>query len=421
MLDIKFIRENPNEVKAGAKAKNIEVDIDAILKLDAEHRALISETEALKAEQNRASEAIASIIDKAERAEKIAASKEIKAKVGESQAKLEAVDADLAALLRMIPNLPRPDVKIGRDDRENYVIRTVGEPREIAFPAKDHMAIGEDLDIIDTERATKIAGARFGFLKGDAALLEFALVQYALTTVMPDGFRPVIPPILLNEKTMSGMGYLDRGRDEVYHLPSDDLFLAGTSEQSLGGMHADETFAEADLPRRYAGFSTCFRREAGSYGRDVRGILRVHQFDKIELFSYTLPEKSDEEHELLLSLEEKIMQGLGLPYRVLGIVSGDLGDPASRKYDIETWIPSQQTYRETHSTSTCTDWQARRLNIRVRRSDGRTEHAHMLNGTAVAVGRMLIAILENYQREDGTVEIPPSLVPYMGGKTVIER
>jgi seryl-tRNA synthetase len=419
MLDIKFIRENPEAVKRGLSAKNVTVDVDNLLRLDAERRSLIGESETLKASQNRASEVIAKVADPAEKKQKIEELRGVKESVKELGEKLAVVEADFDKLMRLIPNLPRPDVKVAKDDSDNYVIRSINEPPKFDFEVRDYMAIGEKLGIIDTERAAKASGARFGYLLGDAALMEFALVQYTLATLLQDGFVPVVPPVLLGEKAMAGMGYLDRGRDEVYHLDEDNLFLTGTSEQSLGALHMDEVLREEDLPLRYVGFSTCFRREAGSYGKDVRGILRVHQFDKLEMFSYTVAENSDKEHELLLAMEERLVGGLGLPYHVLGIVSGDLGDPAARKYDLETWIPSQHTYRETHSTSTCTDWQARRLNIRVRRLDGTMEFAHTLNGTAFAIGRILIAILENYQNADGTVRVPEALLPYMHGRTVI--
>ncbi len=420
MIDIKFLRENPEAVRQGAKAKNVEVDIDAIMKLDVRRRHLIAESESIKAGQNKASEEIAKVKDVAERQAKIAAVKEAKERYKALELELQQAEADLDKAMRLIPNLPRPDVKIGKDDSENYVIRTYKEPTKFAFEPKDYMTLGEELDIIDTERAAKVSGARFGYLKGDGALLEFALMQYALNLLVPEGFVPVIPPVMISEKAMGAMGYLDRNEDEIYYLPADNLYLVGTSEQSIGPMHMDETFREAELPRRYVGFSTCFRREAGSYGKDTRGILRVHQFDKMEMFTFVLPENSDKEHEYLLSLEEKFMQGLGLPYHVLGICSGDLGDPAARKYDIEVWMPSQKTYRETHSTSTCTDYQARRLNERVRRNDGRTEFVHTLNGTVFS-GRPALAILENFQQADGSVEIPTVLLPYMGGKTHITK
>ena len=419
MIDIKLVRENPNGVRQGAAAKNVDVDIDAILKLDSERRRLIGESEKLKADQNRASDEISKEKDAAARQAKIAVVKESKEKMKALESELQAAEAALDKALRLIPNLPRPDVKIGKDDTFNYVIRSFKEPTKFGFEPKDYMTLGEALDIIDTERAAKVSGARFGYLKGDGAMLEFALVQYALHLLAAEGFTPVVPPVMVGERAMAAMGYLDRGRDEIYRLQEDNLYLVGTSEQSIGPMHMDETFREAELPRRYVGFSTCFRREAGSYGKDTRGILRVHQFDKLEMFSFTVPEKSDDEHLKLLALEEKLLQGLGLPHHVLGICSGDLGDPAARKYDLETWIPSQKTYRETHSTSTCTDYQSRRLNIRVRRDDGRMEFVHTLNGTAFAIGRIIIAIIENFQQADGSIEIPAVLAPYMGGKTHI--
>ncbi|MDD5251245.1 MAG: serine--tRNA ligase [Patescibacteria group bacterium] len=418
MIDIKLIRENPEAVKAGCRAKNADVDIDAVIRLDAERRELIQKSEGLKAQQNRESEEVAKAAP-AERAAKIEALKKIKDEFRALEARLDATSAELDKLLRLIPNLPRPDVKVGKDDSENFVISTFMEPTKFDFDPKDYMTLGEKLGIIDVERAGKVSGARFGFLLREGALLEFALVQYAMKTLLPEGFAPVVPPVMINEKAMGGMGYLDRGRDEIYHLAEDNLFLVGTSEQVIGAMHMDEIMNEVDLPLRYVGFSSCFRREAGSYGKDVRGILRVHQFDKLEMFSFTTPEVSDKEHEFLRSMEERLLQGLKLPHHVLGICSGDLGDPAARKWDLETWIPSQNTYRETHSTSTCTDYQARRLNIRLRRKDGTVEILHTLNGTAFAIGRTIIAILENYQQADGSIRVPEALQPYMNGITVI--
>jgi seryl-tRNA synthetase len=418
MIDIRLIRENPAAVKAGCKAKNADVDIDAVVRLDVERRELIQQSETLKAQQNRESEAVAKAAP-AERAIKIEALKKIKETVKELEAKLETISASLDILLRLIPNLPRPDVKIGKDDSENYVISTFKEPTKFDFEPKDYMTLGEKLGIIDVERASKVSGARFGYLKGEGALLEFALIQYAMKTLLPEKFCPVVPPVMINERAMGGMGYLDRGRDEIYHLAEDDLYLVGTSEQVIGSMYMDEILNETDLPLRYVGFSTCFRREAGSYGKDVRGILRVHQFDKLEMFTFSKPEDSDKEHEFIRSMEERLLQGLELPHHVLGICSGDLGDPAARKWDLETWIPSQKTYRETHSSSTCTDYQARRLNIRLRRKDGTVELLHTLNGTAFAIGRTLIAIIENYQQADGSIRVPEVLKPYMNGITVI--
>jgi seryl-tRNA synthetase len=419
MLDIKFIRENPDAVKAGLAAKQVEIDIDRLLAVDTDRRALIQQIEELKARQNKESEMVSKEKDKSVRDEKITALKELKDQIKAIDPKLEAVSNEFDQLMRLIPNLPADDVKVGKDDSENYTIREVGERPAFDFKAKDYMELGESLGIIDVERASKTSGSRFGFLIGDGALLQFALVQYVLGQLVPEGFAPVVPPVLINERAMGAMGYLERGADEIYHLDKDDLYLIGTSEQVLGAMHMDETFQEAELPRRYVGYSSCFRREAGSYGKDVRGILRVHQFDKLEMFSFVLPENSDEEHEKLLAMQEQLLHGLGLPYRVVGIVSGDLGDPAARKYDIEAWVPSQDTYRETHSTSTCTDWQARRLNVRVKRKGGELQFCHTLNGTAFAIGRAMLAILENNQEADGSVAVPAALIPFMGGKTHI--
>ncbi len=274
--------------------------------------------------------------------------------------------------------------------------------------------------MIDVERATKVSGSRFVYLKGDLVMLEFALVQYALSTLTRRGFIPVMPPHLISREAMSAMGYLDHGgEEEVYHLKNDDLVLIGTSEQAIGPMHMNELFDASEFPLRYAGFSPCYRREAGSYGRDTRGILRMHQFDKIEMFSFVLPDASDEEHHMLLSVEEELMQGLKLPHRVMKLCSGDIGAPSARTYDIETWMPSQNVYRETHSTSNTTDFQTRRLNIRVKH-EGKNILAHALNGTAFAIGRTLIAIMENYQQEDGSIVVPDVLRSYVG-KDVIKK
>jgi len=276
------------------------------------------------------------------------------------------------------------------------------------------LALNDELNWIDTERAGKAIGSRFGYLLRDAVNLEFALVRFAFGILQKEGFIPIVPPVFLKPEAMRGMGYLDYNEDEVYHLEKDDLYLIGTSEQAIGAMHMNEIFTEKELPLRYAGFSSCFRREAGSYGKDTKGILRVHQFDKIELFSFVKPENSKEEHEFLLGLEEKLMRSLNLPYRVLQICTGDLGVQAANKYDIETWLPGQNQYRETHSTSNDTDFQSRRLNIKYKNeATGKNELVYTLNGTAFAVGRILIAIMENYQQEDGTIKIPDALKPLL--------
>ncbi len=396
MLDIKFIRENSKKVKEGCQKKQVKVDIDHLLELDEQRRKFIQEIETLKSEKNKLGK------DEIEKAKKI--KKEIK----KIEPKLGKVEKEFKKLMKQVPNLPLDEVPEGKDENDNKVLRQEGQKPKFNFPAKDYLTIAEKLDIIDIARAAKVSGTRFSYLKGEAVLLEFALIQLAFEVLTKEGFRPIIPPVMLNHKAMEGMGYLDRGADEVYHLEKDNLYLVGTSEQSIGVMHMNEIFKEEDLPRRYVGFSTCFRREAGAYGKDTKGILRVHQFDKIEMFSFCSPDKSKEEHQLLLSIQEKLMKLLDLPYQVVQICAGDLGDPAANKIDIETWLPGQNQYRETHSTSNCTDWQARRLNIRYRDKDG-LKFVHTLNGTTLAIGRMLIAIIENYQQKDGTFKSPKAL------------
>ena len=332
---------------------------------------------------------------------------------------LAILDVQWMRMLLRFPNPALPDVKVGKDETKNEVIKTVGTPRTREEGMKDYLTLCAPHDWVDTDRAGKVSGTRFGYIKGDLARLEFALVSFVMDRLMPKGFIPVVPPTLVKEPAMRGMGYLERGEDEIYQTKQDGFFLIGTSEQSIGPMHQDEIFLRTELPRRYVAFSTCYRREAGSYGKDTKGILRVHQFDKVEMFCFTLPEQSDTEHEFLLACEEDLVQALELPYHVLKMCTGDLGDPAARKYDIECWIPSEQTYRETHSTSTCTDFQARRLNIRYRKEHGGQGTVHTLNGTAFAIGRTLIALIENHQQPDGSVRIPAALQPYLGGKARI--
>ncbi len=407
MLDITLIRNNPEQIKKGLAAKNADpVLVDNFLKLDEKWRSLVKQADDLRAEQKKLGE---------ER--KIEEAKKLKEELKKLEADVSDLDKMRQEALHQMPNPPLDSVPIGKDESENKVIREWGEKPGLENP-KDYLELAQNLGIIDVERAAKVSGSRFGYLKGSAALLEFALVQLAMETAREHGFTPVIPPVLVNEKSMWSMGYLERGKDEIYYLPADDLYLVGTSEQSIGPMHMDEILKEEELPKRYIAFSPCFRREAGSYGKDTKGILRVHQFDKVEMFSFTKPEDSIKEHQLLLSIEESLMQKLKIPYRVLNICSGDLGDPAAAKYDIEAWMPGQNSgkgeYRETHSTSNTTDFQARRLGVKYRNAEGEAELVHMLNGTAFAIGRMLIAIIENYQTEEGTVKVPEVLRPYLG-------
>ena len=334
--------------------------------------------------------------------------------------RLEKIENELHSLLLQLPNIPFDDVPVGKDDLQNVIVRHVGrKPIWLFAKPKDYMQLAENLDLIDTERAGKVAGARFGYIKGDLVLLEFALINLAMDICRKEKFIPIIPPIMLKEQMARGTGYFEATDEkEAYFLTEDKMYLAGTAEQPMAAMHANEVFAEKDLPKRYVAFSTCFRREAGSYGKDTKGILRVHQFDKLEMFILCKPEDSKKEHELLLKIEEKLMQLLKLPYQVINICTGDLGRPAAKKYDIETWIPSEKKYRETHSTSNCTDFQSRRLNIKYKDKSNKLKFVHMLNGTAFAMPRILVSIIENYQQKDGSIKVPKALQKYCGFKVI---
>ena len=330
---------------------------------------------------------------------------------------MKEYEEDLKKLLLQIPNPPKEDVKVGKNDTENDIVKTWGEPPKFDFQPKDHLTLGEALGIIDVERASKISGARFYFLKNEGALLEFALREFAFELLIKEGFTPVIPPVMIKTEVMKGLGYMENGGDEdMYIFEKDGLVLVGTSEQSIVSMHKDEVLDVKELPKRYVGFSTCFRREAGSYGKDTRGILRAHQFDKVEMVSFVKQGEDDKEHEYLLSIEEKLLQSLGTPYQVVKMCRGDLGFPAARKYDLEAWIPSEGKYREVTSTSTTTDFQARRLNIKYR-EEGKNEFVNILNGTAFST-RPLIAIIENFQQEDGSIQVPEVLQKYVGKKVI---
>ncbi len=417
MIDIKTILEQPERVAQNNANRGKDIDVTVLTTLAQKRLVLVDAIQVLRTRSNQ----IAELIPKAsveERVPLVEEGKRVKEEAKGHEAELSLVEAAMETEARKYPNLLREDVPVGADETANEVVRTFMEPTKFSFEPKDHLTLGEQLGMIDVERATKVSGTRFVYLNGDLVLLEFALIQYAFSILGKQGFVPVMPPHIISTNAMSKMGYLDHGgEEEVYHLKNDDAVLIGTSEQAIGPMLMDELLDETKLPLRYMGFSSCYRREAGSYGRDVRGILRMHQFDKIEMFSFTAPEESDKEHALLLSLEEQLMQGLKLPHRVLRLCSGDIGAPSARTYDIETWIPSEQKYRETHSTSNTTDFQTRRLNIRVKR-EGKNVLAHALNGTAFAIGRTLIAIMENYQQEDGSIVVPEVLRAYVGKDVV---
>jgi len=410
MLDIKFIRENIDEVKKGCQKKQAKVDIDRLLELDKKRRELLKKSEDLRAEQNKISK-------QAGTKEQIEKAKELKEEIRKIEPELKKIEKKFNDLMLLVPNLPQEHVPEGRDERENVVLRKAGEKPKFGFQPKDYLEIAENLGLIDVKRAGKVSGSRFGYLKKEVVLLEFALVNLVFDTLVKKGFVPVLPPVMIKAKMALGMGYLEQTDDEeAYYLPKDDLYLVGTSEQSIGAMHSEEVLN--DLPKKYVGFSTCFRREAGSYGKDTKGIFRVHQFDKAEMFVFCKPEDSKKEHEVLLSSEEELMKSLKLPYQVVNICAGDLGKPAAAKYDIETWIPSENRYRETHSTSNCTDFQARRLNVRYKRKDNKLDFVHTLNGTAFAMGRTIIAIIENYQQKDGSVKVPKVLQKYLSFKVI---
>lgn len=403
MLDIKFIKENKKEVLKGIKAKGFNVDINLVLELDKKQNVLRKQIEELNMERKKNA-------DK----KNIEKGRQIKEKLSKLAGEMKVINGQIYDILKKLPNLPLLEVPIGKNETENVILREVGEKPIFNFPAKNYIALSEKLNWIDTERAGKAIGSRFGYLLRDAVDLEFALVRFALDVLKKEKFIPIVPPVFLKPEAMRGMGYLDYNEDEVYYLEKDNLYLIGTSEQAIGAMHMNEVLDAKSMPLKYVGFSSCFRREAGSYGRDTKGIMRVHQFDKVEMFSFTKSEDSKREHEFFLSMEEKLMKALELPYRVLQMCTGDLGFQAANKIDIETWLPGEKNYRETSSTSNVTEFQSRRLNIKYKNKvTGKNEFVHTLNGTAFAIGRMIIAIMENYQQKDGTIKIPTVLEGYI--------
>jgi len=419
MLDVKFIRQYPNKVKEGCQNKQVKVDIDRLLELDKKRREYLKKAESLRAEENRLSYLISKEVDPTKRDELLQRAQEIKAGARDYENSLKEITPEFEKLMLQIPNLPLDDVPVGKDERDNVVLREVGKRPEFKFKPKDYLEISEKLDLIDIKRAAKVSGTRFGFLKKEAAWLEFALINLTFDTLTKQGFIPIVPPVMIKPEMARGMGYPEQfDGEEAYYIEKDKLFLIGTSEQSIGAMHSEEIFEEKDLPKRYLGFSTCFRREAGAYGKDTKGIFRVHQFDKVEMFSFCQPEKSRKENQFFLEMEEKLMKSLKIPYRIVRMCTGDLGFSTAAKYDIEAWIPSQNRYRETHSTSNCTDFQSRRLNIRYRDKSGKLNFVHTINGTAFAIGRTLIAIIENYQQKDGSIKVPEILQKYLKFKVI---
>jgi len=417
MIDLKVLRENPEVMKKSQTVRGENPDlVDAVLAADDARRAALSEYELLRAEQNVISKSVASAKGD-EKAALLEKAKSLSASVKNAEAKKNEAEVRAKDTLMGLSNFIDPIAPVG-GEADFKVIEEVGTPRDFkkeGFEAKDHVELGKILGAIDVERGAKVSGSRFYYLTGMGAMLEFALVNYAIASASKNGFIPVIPPVLVKPAAMEGTGFLGQAAENVFHLKEDDFYLVGTSEVPLAAYHMDETLDANKLPLRYSGYSSCFRREAGTYGKDTRGIIRVHQFDKVEMFSFCKPEDAKAEHLRILQWEKDFLDAMEIPYRVIDVASGDLGASAARKFDCEAWIPTQGTYREVTSTSNCTEFQARRLNIRMKDNEG-TKAIATLNGTLVAIPRMIVAILENHQNADGTVNVPAALQPFLAMK-----
>ena len=415
MLDLKFIRENAAAVQENCRNRGVEADVGLVVELADRRSTLIQELNELKQEQNRVAKSIGQERDAEARERLIVGSREMKQEIPAKETELHAVEEQMRDEQLKIPNMTHPDSPIGRDDSENVEIRRSGDIPDFPFEPKDHVELGESLGIIDFEAGAKTTGSKFYFLRGDAVLLELGLIRYALDLLAGYGYEPTITPDLARDEALVGTGFIPRGPEtQIYSVEDDDLSLVATAEIPLAGQLTDEIVEEDRLPLRYAGLSHCFRTEAGSHGRASRGLYRVHQFTKVEMFAFTTPDTSEQIHDEMVEIEERIFQGLGLPYRVVDICTGDLGGAAYRKYDLEAWMPGRDDFGEVTSTSNTTDYQARRLRIRYRKDGGRPQLLHTLNGTAIAMSRALIALLEIYQQEDGSVSLPDALVPYVG-------
>ncbi|MEU4698757.1 serine--tRNA ligase [Nonomuraea dietziae] len=412
MIDLRTLREDPDRLRASQRARGEDdTVVDTLLDLDERRRAALTSFESLRAEQK----SMGKSVSKASGEEKQALlqrAKELAGQVKSAEAEAEKLAVELEELIGTIPNIVQSEAPHGGED-DYVVLETVGEPRAFDFEPRDHLELGELLGAIDMERGAKVSGSRFFFLRGAGARLQLGLLNMAMQQAIESGFVPMITPVLVKPETMAGTGFHVAHDKEIYRLPEDDLYLVGTSEVSLAGYHADEILDGSQLPLRYAGWSSCFRREAGSYGKDTRGIIRVHQFDKVEMFSYVRPEEAAEEHQRLLAWEKDMLAKIEVPYRIIDTAAGDLGMSAARKFDCEAWIPTQGRYRELTSTSNCTEFQARRLGARFRDKDGKPQHLATLNGT-LATTRWIVAILENHQQADGSVVVPKALRPYVG-------
>lgn len=426
MLDLKFIRDHLDEVRQNCANRNVKVDLDRFLALESGRREAIGALEELRRRQNDTAAAMKGKLDPAQREALIAQGRELKQQAQEAEERERTAEAELQELARQIPNMTHPAAPVAATEEGNREVRRVGEPTRFGFKALDHVQLGEKLDLIDFDAGAKVAGQKFYYLKNEAVLLEQAMVLYALHHLRRKGFAPVMTPDLARESILTGIGFNPRGDEtQIYSVANTDLCLIATAEITLGGMLADAILEEASLPKRYVGVSHCFRTEAGAAGRESKGLYRVHQFTKIEMFAFTAPEASEAMHEEFLAHEEALFQGMGIPYRVVDICTGDLGGPAYRKYDLEAWMPGRGEageWGEVTSTSNCTDYQSRRLGIRMKREgEKKPVYVHMLNGTAIAISRALIAVLENYQQADGSVVVPEVLRPYMGGVERIAR
>jgi seryl-tRNA synthetase len=427
MLDAAFIREHLDEVKANCRNRNVSADPDAVVRFDDERKRIEQQVQTLQQRQNEIQKITAKEKDPARKQELIAEGKTLREQVAGLEKQRDQVKADLHAVLVTIPNMTHPDAPVGTTGDDNKVISAWGEPTRFDFPSRDHVALSEALDLVDFEAGADVAGQKFYYLKNEAALLEIALVQYAMQTLVREGYTPVITPDVARVEVLEGIGFIPRDPDpnkrQIYSIADSDLCLIATAEITLGGMHRNKIFDELDLPKKYVGLSHCFRTEAGAPGRDTKGLYRVHQFTKIEMFAFCTPDQSEAIHLELLRIEEKIFKGLGLPYHVIDTCTGDLGGPAYRKYDLEAWMPGRGDkgeYGEVTSTSNCTDFQARRLGIRYKTPGQKgTRFVHTLNGTAVAVTRAILAILENYQQADGSVVIPEVLRPWVGKDRIV--
>ncbi len=413
MLDLKAIRENPDQFKTSLARKGVDGgEIDKLLKADESRRDLLQKTEGLAQKQNEVSKKIPTLSGD-EKATVLVEMKGISDEKKKLEGDLEKAEGEVQSILEALPNPPDEAAPDGKDDEENVVLRKEGKIRDFDFTPKEHWEIAENLGILDIERSAKVSGARFYYLRNELALLQMALMNWAFLEIQKKGFSPTIPPFLTRKEAIYGTGFFDKDENYIVNPGEDDLYLIGTSEVPMTSFYADEILDEADLPQKFGAYSPCFRKEAGTYGKDMKGILRVHQFEKIEMVIFCKPEDSVAMHEELREMEEDLLQQLGIPYQVVNVCCGDLGNSATKKYDLEAWLPGQKKYREMTSTSICTDFQSRRLNMRVRRADGKVEPLHTLNGTAVS-SRPLIAILENFQNADGSVDIPEVLQPFCG-------